>query len=171
MTDETIEGEELSILDRALAACPRDEDGNADEEILVKLIATLIDVDVDKVKRERAKQLVSASTKPGSTPPDGALQLFDTYPYEPRRLVRDDQGNIVEQDAAKLRMKQAESQRARRHVDQVQVWANRKTREAEEFATWVVEQTEQGRAKSELTFGVFVRESGKWSPAVSGDTP
>lgn len=152
-----------SALDRALAECPRDEFGNADEDVLVKLIAEKIDIDVDAARLRKAKQIVNAHTKPGSTKPEGELTLFDTYGYEPRRLVRDDHGNIVEQDIALIAMKQAEARRSRRHVDDAQLWANRKTREAEEYAAWVIDQTKAGRTENDLTFGAFVRESGALS--------
>lgn len=164
MTDESTDHDttepELSLLDQALAECPRDDEGNVDEKVLLKVLASKVEVDLDAMRLRRAKQIVNAAAKPGATRPSGELTIFETYPYEPTRLVRDDNGNIVEQDRALVKMKQAEARRARRHASASQVWADRKTREAEEQSAWVIDQVAADRDAVDLSFGVFIRETG-----------
>lgn len=171
MTDEHDETEVDDLADQlgdrvaaALAQCPRDDDGNVAEDVLVKVLAAGIDIDIDRERQRRAKALISRASRPGSTDPAGQLQMFDTYPYEPLRLVRDDNGNVVEQHRAQPDMKAAEARRARLNVQRAQVHAERKTVEAEEHSKWVLEQVRSGVTdKTELTFDAFVKSTGRWS--------
>lgn len=55
------------------------------------------------------------------------------YPYEPERIIRDDEGKIIEQDKAGFRFKLAESMRARQNARAANEWAERTAAEVEVF--------------------------------------
>jgi molecular chaperone GrpE (heat shock protein) len=150
-------------LEAALLAAPRDDDGNVDVDVLIKMIADVLDdPDVEAVKLAAAKQIVKQRQSPGSTEADGVLQLFDTYPYEPSRLVADDQGHVIEQDLAKPTAKQAEARRAQRNAENVQRHARRKVEEASRYSDWMSEELRSGAPWASITFGRFVRDTFAW---------
>lgn len=142
---------------RALRSAPRDADGAADEKLLVDLVADLIAFDVDKERHARAKRAIAQQRKPGATNADGQLQFpgFESYDYEPERLVLDDDGAIIENRNAKLQHKGAEARRTRQHAQRALVHADRREQEAARYAAYLVERAANGLSIN-VTFGEFV---------------
>ena len=150
-------------LDLALLNAPRDPDGNVNADILAKLIADVLDEpDTEAIKLAEAKKAIHRRATPGTTEPVGSLQLFDTYPYEPDRLIKDDAGNVVEQDRAKPAAKFAEARRAQRNLENVARHASRKQEESSRYGEWAPEQLLQGARWEDITFGNFVRSEMVW---------
>jgi hypothetical protein len=60
------------------------------------------------------------------------LQLgVDNYAYNPKRLVKDSRGNIIEEDKAPLSFILADLRRSSENVQRATVWNSRKARKAE----------------------------------------
>jgi hypothetical protein len=148
------------LLENAKKQTARDSDGKLDEEDLKANLKKLIVIDPDEEKDRIARTIIDSETKPGSTPPTGQLHLptMELYDYEPDRLIRDDNGKIIEQDKAPVDSKDAEARRARKHAHESMQWADRKTEEATGHSHWVIEKQREGRKKN-LNFGDFIRES------------
>lgn len=87
---------------------------------------------------------------------------MEPYGYEPRRLVADNDGHVIEQAKAKLRYKAAEAERAREAARRQTAWADRKSTEEAHMGQWAYEQLTSGRPEAELVFGAFVHEAGLW---------
>jgi hypothetical protein len=149
------------LLDEALAKVKRLKDNGANEEDLIAVLIDAIVIDVAEEKRRRAKEIIDRGTKPKGSPPHGQLALpgIDPYPWEPKRLIRDDKGRIIEQENATLPYKTAETQRSGKHVEEAVRWNIRRTTETGLYAEWVVAQITKGRKKREITFGNFVVEN------------
>lgn len=149
------------LLERAKLKTPRLPDGSFAEDTLEDSLVGLIELD-ESDKRRMAKAIIDSQCTVGQTPFDGQLSLpgFPEYPYEPERMVRDDDGKIIEQDKAYLRFKFAEHKRSRQNATAAVDSSNRKAEEVEIFAKWTVEQTALGRPQNELTWGNCVRELG-----------
>jgi hypothetical protein len=149
------------LLAKAKTLIKRQRDGRFKEPDLIAALKTLITIDVEEELDRRAKAIIDTETKPGSTKPTGQLRLptLEFYDYEPDRLIRNDNGDMIEQDRAPVDFKFAESARAAKHVREAIEWDERKRKETEMFAAWVIEQQTNGRTKK-LTFGDFIRESG-----------
>ena len=160
-------------VENALATLERNDDGSVDEKALIEAVAELIDFDADAERMRRAKAAVNRLRRPGSTAPAGQL-TFPTllpYAYEPRRLIADNDGHVVEQAEARPEFKRAEAERARNNARRASEWANRKTGESEAYAAWAIEQFRKRRKASEVTFDNFVRESGVWSDSEAEPEP
>jgi hypothetical protein len=140
------------------------DDAMYENELLIE-VEKLIEVDVAAIRRQMAKDVIDSETKPGGTDPTGQLCFpgMERYPYEPDRLIRDDQGRLIEQDKSTSGYKFAESGRAAKHAREAGDWAERKRQETELYAKWVIEKQGEGRT-ADLTFGDFVRESGLFEP-------
>jgi hypothetical protein len=151
-------------VDAAKAKCPRRDDGSIDESVLIKILAPMKVVDVEAEQLRWAKDQISKRTKINATPPNGQLWLpgiNDGYPYEPERLIRDDDGNIIEQSKAPVNFKVADAKRAQKHAEETAYHASVKFREMTEHMVWANERLRQGRREN-LTFDDFVKESGIW---------
>jgi len=150
---------------KAAQQTKRQNNGHFHEDDLLANLASLIIIDPAEERMRRAKAIIDNLTKPGGTEPTGQLHLpgFDFYDYEPERLVRDDNGNVIEQDRALYRFKIIEAKRARKHAHEANQWAERKAEESEAFTLWVMARRDEGRTTN-LTFGDFVRESKLFTP-------
>ena len=148
------------LLAKAKAKIKLQPDGGYEEEDLIASLEDLISIDLPTEKRRLAKTIIDAQTKPGGTEPTGQLHLpgFEPYGYEPLRLIRDDNGRVIEQDKAPHNYKFAESERAAKHAHGALQWAHRKRKEAQLHAGWVIEQQKQG-LNEDLTFGHCIRDS------------
>jgi hypothetical protein len=153
---------EEAIYAKAESIVPRAPDRSMAEANLENAIADLIEIDVDKERHSRAKEIIAGRARPGATIAEGQLMLpgLDEYDWEPNRLVRDDQGRVIENRNAPITFKAAESKRARDHARDAAVQADRKSEETERFAAWATQQALKGRPALDLTWGNCVRESG-----------
>jgi len=160
-------------VDAALQKVERTDDGGADIKAIIDLIVEEIEFDETKARRQKAVQAFKARCKPGSTEPEGQLILpgLEPYGYEPQRLIADNEGHVIEQARAKPYYKNAEAARARDNARKATVWADRKTNESAGYSDWTIEQLGTGRPIDEITFDVFVRETGIWSPGVAATEP
>jgi hypothetical protein len=160
---------ENEAVDAALQVIERNDDGGVDEKALIDEVARLIDFDEEQERRGKATRAVRRRRSPRATEPDGKLALFglEEYGYEPRRLIADNDGHVVEKDKARPEYKRAEAQRAREVARRQAVWAERKTAENEAYAAWALEQLAKRRKGKDITFGTFVRETGVWSPGLA----
>lgn len=164
---------ESEAVDTALQALTRNEDGSVDEKTLIDEVAQLIDFDEAQERLNKATRAVNRRRKPRATEPEGQLTLpgMEPYGYEPNRLIADNDGHIVEQSLARPNYKQAEAERARTAARRQAIWADRKTTEFAAYAAWAIEQLGQGRRGADITFGIFVRESGLWSAGSADPEP
>jgi hypothetical protein len=155
------------LLFKAREIVKRNDAGIFKEPDLIAAVRSFLTIDVEAELDRRAKAIVDSETKPGSTEPTGQLRLptLEFYDYEPDRLIRNDNGDMIEQDPAPVDFKFAESARAAKHVREAVQWDERKRKEVELFALWVLEQRTNGRS-TKLTFGDFVREAGYFEPRV-----
>jgi hypothetical protein len=153
---------EDALYAKAEATVQRAPDRSMSEVDLENAIAALIEIDVEKERRKRAKEVLANRSRPGATEPEGQLMLpgLDEYDWEPKRLVRDDAGHVVENCNALIAFKAAESKRAREHARDAQVQADRKSEETERFAAWATQQALKGRPALDLTWGNCVNENG-----------
>lgn len=156
---------ESDAVDAALAKLKRNDDDSVDEKKLIDEVAALLDFDEETERHNKASRAVARRRKPGSSDPAGQLTFEGMVPYgyEPRRLILDNEGHIVEQEKARPEFKRAEAERARKAANRAQVWANRKTAENEAYAAWAIKSLRSRRRASEITFDTFVRETGIWS--------
>jgi hypothetical protein len=152
---------ERALYEQAVATVTRAPDKSFAEADLEAALADLIEINVGKEKRKRAKEIISSRARPGATEPAGQLVLpgLDPYLYEPDRLIRDDSGNVVENRNASIEFKQADARRAREHAKDATLWAERKTVENERFAAWALREAMRGRPALELTWGTCLVES------------
>ena len=167
MTDAQNNAPEESAYERALRLVARNEDGGFDEKVFLELLASLMTVDLETEKWNKAKRLLQSHSTPGKTEADGQLSLpgLGTYAYEPERLIRDDTGHAIEQRAALPDYKAAEAARAERNADNAQRWARRKTLEARQHAQWALEELAAGRRQyKDAVFGTWVHDADIWSP-------
>lgn len=147
----------------ALKNAPRNEDGQAVEQSLVDIVERVIDFDPAEERRRKAQRVVSARKKPGQTAPAGKVMLpgLGSFEYEPDRLVADDDGNVIENSQALARHKRAEARRSSMNADRARDRAVQDQVEAELLEAWSAEQQAAGRAPGELTFGVYLAETGR----------
>lgn len=142
----------------------RNPDGSVVESSLVELLAASIDFDEGKERLGHAQRIVARRKRPGQTAPDGAIVFpgMEHYPYEPDRLLADDDGNLVENALARMKYKAAEAKRSQEAVQRAVDRAKRDQQEAGHFATWIDEQYAAGRDPREITWDTCVRETGLW---------
>ena len=142
----------------------RNDDGSIVEDSLIELVADSVDFDEAKERRGLAQRIVARRKRPGQTAAEGAVVFpgMEPYAYEPHRLIADDAGNLIENRDAKVRFKAAEATRAQQAAQRAMERAAQEQRESGFFATWVAEQLEAGRDKSEITWDTCVRETGLW---------
>jgi hypothetical protein len=152
---------EDAIYNRAITKVNRARDKSFLETDLENALADLIEVDVAKERRRRAKEIISGRAKSGATDPAGQLTLpgLDKYFYEPERLVRDDVGHVVENRHSTPNYKLAEARRARDHLQEAHVRSNQKSAEAELFAAWAMDQMTKGRPLLDLTWETCITEN------------
>jgi len=142
----------------------RNPDGSRVESSIVELIANNIDFDASKAKRGLAQRILSRRKRPGQTAPEGAVVFpgMEHYAYEPRRVLADDRGNVIENAASPIRFKTAEAKRAQEDAQAATARATREQNEAGHFAVWTAEQYAEGRDPREITWDTCVRETGLW---------
>lgn len=137
-------------------------DGAVVEDSLVKLVAQLVDFDVDEQKLNLARRIVARRKRPGQTPGDGVLAIpgLEKFAYEPHRLIADDAGNVIENQHAKTVHKAAEARRAREAAKSADERAELAAREAAYLDEWTEAQKREGRDPAALVWGACVREAG-----------
>lgn len=153
-----------ALIQKALEDVARLRDGGAKEEDLIAILAAAIHINVPEEKQRRAKEMIDRRTKPKSTEPSGQLCFvgMDPYPYEPDRLIRDDEGRIIEQKRAAPPYKRAEAKRANKHLEEAAFWAKIKNEEDGQFAQWAYQQIKKGRKQRDIVWGNFIIETGIW---------
>src|SRR4029077_14477611 len=139
---ETLRQRDQALWEAALAMTPGlDDQTRAKEDVLKSLDIVLPPDDLEKQRRQKCERFFQQMTHPGATEPEGQLLLFgDLYDYEGSRPVIGPDDRIVEQKFALPAYKVAEAARSRDVARAQQVWADRKTREAEEYSTWALKQ-------------------------------
>ena len=156
-----------AIYDAALAAVESDTEEAYDEQKLEDAIFARVEFDVVAEKRRIAKRIISERTKVSDDDVGkGQIKLpfIEPYFWQPDRLVRSDDGRIIQNAKAPLSFKLADLARANRHLADAAKWAERKRREFDEFGKWQAAEARAGRPTLELRFGAFIRESGYLIP-------
>lgn len=150
--------------DLAWSRAARNPDGTVVPESLERLVADLVRFDVEEARLGLARRIIARRKRPGQTAPEGSIVLpgMESYAYEPRRLLVDDEGNLIENQSARVKFKVAEARRAQEGARKALERATREQNEAGHFATWSAEQHEQGRDPREVTWDNCVRETGLW---------
>lgn len=145
----------------------RNPDGSVVEEDLVQLVKAAVDFDADAAKLGLAQRIVAARKRPGATAPEGAVVFpgMELYAYEPNRLLSDDQGNVIENQHARVKFKAAEAKRAQEDAVRAAERAAREQNESGHFAVWAAEELAKGRPLAEVTWDTCVRETGLWKDA------
>jgi len=151
--------------ENAITAVERNEDGGVDDKALIDEVASLVDFDAAKERYSKAKRIVDKHRRPGSSDSDGQLAIpgLEPFAYEPKRLVSDGDGHSIEQAKARPHYVMAEAQRAQKNARHALEHADRKQRLANEFSLWAMRQLAKRRRAADITFDIFVRESGTWS--------
>lgn len=146
----------------AYANAARNADGSIVEESLVEIVAHAVDFDAQKERLGLAQRIVSRRKRPGQTVPLGKVAIpgLEPYAWEPRRLVSDHDGNVVENQHALAVHKRAEALRARLAVEAAQQRADRERAEADLITEWTAVEHDKGREHLSLTWGKCVRETG-----------
>src|SRR5580765_1178247 len=82
----------------------RKPDGTFDEKDLLGAMIEVTPFDLNAARRRNAQSLIDAVARPGGTNPEGQLELPGVEPigWEPRRLIRHSDGNIVENERTLL---------------------------------------------------------------------
>lgn len=162
---------EQEAYEAALDAAPRHEDGSVDIKALEDELVELIEFDAEQEKRNKARRIIERKKRPGGTEPDGKIALpgLEKYDYEPNRLVQDNEGRVIEQYRCQPRHKQAEAERARINAGRAMKHADRKTNEAETYASWAINELTSGRLAATLNYQAFVMENGYWLPPLPGE--
>jgi len=156
------------IVDEAARGLPRNPDGSLIEGHLRAALARILreKVNLDVIADQRAAAVIDTLTKQAGEDDDEAsdalqLSLFgESYGYNPQRLIKDSDGNIVEEDRATLPFILAELSRSSEHVRRASLWNSRKARKAEHFQKWVAGELNRGRTAIDLTWGNCIRETG-----------
>ncbi len=145
----------------------RNPDGSVVEKSLVEVLASVIDFDEEKERIGHAQRMIARDKRPGQTAAEGAVCFpgLEPYGYEPRRLVADDDGNLIENERARMKFKAAEAQRAQEAAEKATSRASREQREHAHFSAWADEQYAAGRDPAEITWDTCVRETGLWKDA------
>lgn len=153
--------------DFAFENAKRNPDGSRVEEDMVEIVAWQIDFDEPAERRGKARRIIANRKRPGSTAPDGAVVLpgMEPHSYEPRRLLADDEGNLIENRNARLKYKLAEALRAQSDLQKAMTRAAREQNESSYFALWAADQLEAGRDPREVTWDTCVHETGLWKDA------
>lgn len=143
-------------------ACPKNPDGSVDEKRLIDDIAASIALDVEEEKRKRAASIVREMRREGRTPSEGSLMLpgLDSFCWEPRRMVKeDDSGQVIEQAKALPNYMASEARRKRKNAQAATRKADRAQELATRFAEWCLSQPEDRRRME-----TFVMDTGIWQP-------
>jgi hypothetical protein len=105
-----------------------------------------------------------------------------SMPYYPMQLITSEDGKrIIEQDRAPIsymraaiKRERAELKRAQAKLPRGQAKCERlaqalffREQEVDLFASWTDAEAQKGRARLDLTFGNFLRETGIWRPTES----
>ncbi len=145
----------------------RNADGSRVEGDMVEIVAGQIDFNEDEERLGKARRIIASRKRPGTTAPEGAVVLpgMDPHAYEPRRLLADDDGNVIEQRNARLKFKIAEARRAQDDLQKAMTRAAREQNESSYFALWASDQLEAGRDPREVTWDTCVHETGLWKDA------
>jgi hypothetical protein len=148
--------------EHAYKYAPRTPDGDVIEESLVKLVAAFVDFDIEEQKLNLARRIVARRKRPGQTTPDGVVALpgMEKFAYEPRRLIADDAGHVIENRHAQARHKLAEARRAREAAQSAEDRADQAAREAKHIDEWTESQKQQGREPAALVWDTCLRETG-----------
>lgn len=148
----------------------RNLDGLRIESSIVNLIAANIDYDADQAKRGLAQRILARRKRSGQTVGNGAVVFpgMEHYGYEPHRLLVDDDGNVIENQYATARVKNAEADRAEAAWRKAATHAGRERMEANAMTLFASQETGKGRDPSEITWGACVTETGLWKDAAPG---
>lgn len=146
----------------------RNDDGTFDEKVALDLMVSQLSIDVGKATRAKAKRFLDRQRRPGWAQADkaeGQLNLFDTYAYEPERLVATDDHTLVEQRRALPQHTAAQAQRVREKANELGRWADRRQTEAAGHAQWALTEVAAGRlTPNQAWFDTWVRSTGVWTP-------
>jgi hypothetical protein len=156
------------LIDSAKVGLARNPDGSLIEGQLRTALAKILrgKVDLDTIADQRAAAMIESQTRqPGEgegddPPPPMQLSLFgDSYGYNPLRLIKDSDGNIVEEDAATLPFILSELSRSSENVRRASMWNSRKAQKAVHFQKWIGEARKEGRKETDLKWGNCARET------------
>ncbi len=153
--------------DYAFEHAKRNPDDSRVEDDMVELVAAQIDFDEAQERRGKARRIIANRKRPGTTAPDGSVVFpgMEPYSYEPRRLLADDEGNVVENRNARVKFKVAETRRAEHDARKAMERLAREQDESGYFAVWAADQLDNDRDPHEVTWDTCVRETGLWKDA------
>jgi hypothetical protein len=142
-------------------------DGSRVETSIVELLADHLPFDAAKAKLGRAQRVLANRKRTGQTAPDGVVVFpgMEHYAYEPHRVIADAEGNLIENERATERFKDAEASRAKVDSLRAAARAERERNEAQHFAAWAVKEMANGRHPREIVWDTCVRETGLWKDA------
>jgi hypothetical protein len=151
----------------AWAHARRNADDSRTHEDLVRLVAASIDFDAEEAKLGKARRIIARRMRAGQTAAEGQVVFpgMEHYGYEPHRLLADDDGNLIQNERARMKYKAAEARRAQDDAKRAVDRATREQREHAHFSAWADEQYEAGRDPKEITWDTCVRETGLWKDA------
>lgn len=153
-------------LDWALVNAPRSKDGDIAEAVLVEWVAKkLAPVDVEAEKALRAVKVVKGRQEKGCRT-HGRLHLpgIDPYDYEPDRLLKDKDRNVVEKAKARPRHTAAGLARMRQQFARLANGLSRYGEENDRFQEWALDALDKGVPWEKVTFDNFIHDADLWEP-------
>lgn len=148
---------------KAKEQTPRLPDGSYDEkQLTATLVSLLPEPDIDSIKEREAKEILDQEAKAGNTPSSGQM-VFEGFPprdYEPERMIRDDDGHIIENRHSTPHFKGAHLRRSQKKHAEHGAQLDFDTAEYMAFTEWRSEQLFLGR-RERLEFQDFLEESGR----------
>jgi hypothetical protein len=138
-------------------------DGGYDEPLLHATVKSFLpDPDVDAIKDQQATDAINQEAKAGNTPPRGQM-VFEGFPprdYEPERLIRDDDGHIIENRHSTPHYKGAHLRRSQKKHAEHGAQLDFDTAEYMTYTEWRSDHLFQGR-RDKLEFEDFLEETGR----------
>jgi hypothetical protein len=134
----------LALIQRAM---------EAEEEVLLQL-ECVVDIDEDSERERIAKHIIDVLCEEGGTESAGQLCFpnFGTWDWEPRRLIRSDDGGLIDNREATLEFKIADARRSGELAEEAHALNRRRRHEVDIFTAWTMRKMEAGSSPAELTW-------------------
>lgn len=169
-----IRGRYKHMYDRAVKSLKTNPDGSYVEGEVKDSLAAIIRADSDPetlINHKVRAILAKLSQQPGEGDDDEddgphlQLSLFgDAWSFDPKRLVKDNRGNIIDYGMATLPFILADLARSSQHMQRVSTWQNRKSQLALHYQSWIQDQMDAGADPRSLTLGKCLGDTGLLSP-------
>lgn len=152
---------------KAKAMAKQKKDRSVTEAEVFRELKKIVPFNEDAMREHEAKRVIDAVCKavPGEIFGQLYFDGFDPWDYDPERIIRSDDGDLIENRLATIRFKVADAQRSNKHADDALASSRRKQHEANVFMRWTVEQLTAGANPETLTWEACLESLGVLIPA------